>query len=57
MSHFPYQVRVLDEQFWFTPTMINYMNRQLWHQRSQVFGEGECIDFDDVEFRKKSRIY
>lgn len=51
-KQFPYQVRVLNEKNWFIPTMIDYMDRQVWHQRSQVSEDGEWINFNDVEFRR-----
>lgn len=49
---FPYKCKEISEEYWFTPTMIDYMNQQVWHQRSQVSEDGEWIDFDDVEFIK-----
>ena len=32
----------------FTPTQIDYENRLLWHQNSQVLGDGDWVSMDDV---------
>lgn len=56
ISLFPYYVRVIGEQHWWMPTSVDYMNKQLWHQRSQVSGDGEWIDFDDVEFKHNPKF-
>ncbi len=33
-----------------TPTIVDFENRQAWHQRGQASDNGEWIAFDDIEF-------
>lgn len=55
MKRFPYicTPQVNNQKFKsFVPTTIDYDNQQVWHQRSQVSGEGEWWAFDEVTFEK-----
>ena len=35
----------------FVPTMIDFDCRLLWHQKSQVSGDGEWVSMDDVTLK------
>jgi hypothetical protein len=48
VTKFPFVAKIYSNDLEFIPTMIDYDNRQVWHQRSQVASDGEWIDFDDV---------
>jgi len=50
-TKFPYECTVKETGRKFTPIMIDYDNEQVW-QQGQASGNGEWLDFDDVEFSK-----
>lgn len=50
MKKYPYQCKIIGEDKTFTPTMIDYDNRMVWHQKGQASNNGEWLGFDEVEF-------
>ena len=51
-TKFPYECTVKETGRKFTPIMIDYDNEQVWWQQGQASGNGEWLDFRDVEFSK-----
>lgn len=54
-TKFPYEC-ITSSGTSFVPTIIDYDNSMVWHQKSQASGDGEWIDFDDVIFVKNERF-
>lgn len=56
IDKFPYEAKIKDTGNTFVPTMIDYDNRMVWHQKGQASGNGEWIDFECVEFVKNEKF-
>jgi len=50
MNKFPYKCLLVSNRTEFTPTMIDFENQQLWHQKGQASENGEWHSFDEVYF-------
>lgn len=48
-QRFPYKAIIIENRKEFTPTMIDFDNKMVWNQKSQVSGDGEWIQFEDIE--------
>ena len=45
---FPYKCTIVDSKKEFIPTMIDFDNCMVWHQKGQASGNGEWLSLDEV---------
>ena len=51
-TKYPYECTIKETGETFVPIQIDYDNRNVWHQRSQVSCDGEWYSFDEVIFKR-----
>lgn len=51
-TKYPYTCIVINTRDKFIPTVIDYDNEMVWHQKGQASENGDWYGFDEVEFEK-----